>query len=162
MAAELPADQIQAARDLVRLRDRWESTFARIFKRHWARRQAALLAKTRSVQFRRGTQLWEPAGDAPLSGRLDVLVDMATWDRELAAEVEVALRDLQEEALTHLGYAVVANSRSIAPASTGTLATAASPVMTYLEAAAASLHEPQSYIRAVLAGPDLAQRGDAP
>jgi multicomponent K+:H+ antiporter subunit D len=40
------------------------------------------------------------------------------------------------------------------------LAAAASPVMSYLQAAAASLHEPQSYIRAVLSAPDSESGGE--
>ncbi len=42
------------------------------------------------------------------------------------------------------------------------LAGAASPVMSYLEEAAASLHEPQSYIRAVLSAEELLREGDEP
>ena len=42
------------------------------------------------------------------------------------------------------------------------LAGAASPVMSYLQAAAASLHAPQSYIRAVLSAAETARGGDEP
>lgn len=111
----LDADLAQAAREAERFRNRWERTFAGIFRRHWARRRTAMLAKIRSVQFRRGTPLWEPAGETPLVEKLDLLVDLKAWDRELAQEIETALRDLQVEAIEEMGDAVVQGKAATLP-----------------------------------------------
>jgi len=99
----VPADLVDAARQVERLRARWEATLAKILDRHWQRQRKILLAKIRSVQFRKDTPLWEPPGPTPLADRLDMLIDLDAWDAELRAEMERALTDLYAEALDHIG-----------------------------------------------------------
>lgn len=110
--ADISPEFLTAATEAERFRDRWESTLAGVLARHWNRRRAAMLAKVRSVQFRRGTPLWDPPGHTPLIGRLDMLVDLELWDRELTEDITSALGDLQQEAAARLG-AVVVESKAL-------------------------------------------------
>jgi hypothetical protein len=72
-----------AAKRAQRFQERWEKTMASVLGRYWERRQALILAKVSSVQFRRGTPLVGSARRHP--AHLPVLApgDEAAWDREL-------------------------------------------------------------------------------
>ena len=95
-----------------RFRARWERTFANILRRHWERRRAVVLAKVRSTQFRKGTPLWDPPGDVDLESRLDVLIDVEAWDRELRTELESALEDLRSELVADLDVKAAPDARN--------------------------------------------------
>lgn len=99
-ADDIPPEAMQAAQNAARLQARWEATLVRLFTRHWERRRRVILQKISSVQFRRGTPLWDPPGDKPYP--LDVLIDLDQWDRELTEDLEDLLPDLFQEAVAAL------------------------------------------------------------
>lgn len=103
---EIKADDPLAAvaRRAQRFQERWEATITNVLQRYWERRQALILTKVNSVQFRRGTALWDPPGDTPLSSRFSLLVDEAAWDRELTDDMTRALTDLHTEAVEALEF----------------------------------------------------------
>lgn len=103
----LPPDLVEQALQVERFRARWEEVIATTLRRFWDRKKAMVLAKSRSVQFRRNTPLWDPPGTVPLTDRTDVLVDVEAWDAELVEEIRPILRDLQIEAVTFLGLGMV-------------------------------------------------------
>lgn len=96
---DLPPETIAAVERALKHQERWEKTFSNILARHWRRRRAVILSKISTVQFRRGTPLWDPPGTTPLSSRFETLVDLETWDAELTEELEAALTDLHAEAI---------------------------------------------------------------
>jgi hypothetical protein len=100
-----------AARNAQRFQERWEKTISNVFRRYWERRESLLRAKISSVQFRRGTALWDPPGDTPLVSRLSLLVDEAAWDRELTEDMTRALVDLHTEAVEALDILQVKEER---------------------------------------------------
>ncbi len=102
----LDADLEAAAERAVRLQARWEKTVRAILDRHAERREAFIMAKLRSAQFRKGTRLWDPPGDVPLVSRAELLTDRETWDRELTDEMTTALTDLHDEAVASLDFVV--------------------------------------------------------
>lgn len=93
------SEQEAILRRTIRLQERWEQAFMRYFERLWARRGNAVAAKARSAKFRRGTPLWDPPGDTPVSARADMLIDLDAWDAEATDDVTPMLRDLFTEAV---------------------------------------------------------------
>lgn len=103
----LGGDLARRAEAAAALQQRWEATIAAALRRHWDRRRTAVLSKASSVQFRRGTPLWDPPGTTALSSRLHVLIDPEVWDRELTQDMEPIIRDMHAEAISVLGAAMV-------------------------------------------------------
>lgn len=99
---DLPPAVVEAAERALKHQERWEKTLTNILARHWKRRRVALLAKVASVQFRRGTPLWDPPGTTSLVSKFDTLVDVEAWNAELTEELEAALTDLHAEATAAL------------------------------------------------------------
>lgn len=89
-------------RRTVRLQERWEASLLRYFDRLLERRFTVMRAKARSTQFRRGTPLWDPPGNVPVSTRADTLIDLVAWNAEITADIEPMLRDLFAEAVEAL------------------------------------------------------------
>lgn len=92
------------ARTIINHQTRWEQIFDRYLARSWERRKNIMVQKLRSVNFRKGTRLWDPPGNVPLSSRLDVVLDMDAWLKEFNDEVRPMIGDLYDEAIANLAY----------------------------------------------------------